>query len=155
MNFVEFPKHDPIGNCWLWTGSKHVKDSARKFKRAAFWLNGQSIHASRVAWMVFRGEIPAALWVLHTCDNHLCVNPHHLYLGTCKDNAQDRLKRKPNSYVKGTNHGGALLTEKQVKEIRHKYIPKVYSQFKLADEYGVTRSTIQQIVEGRTWKHVT
>lgn len=46
--------------------------------------------AHRLAYELFRGEIPTGLLVRHTCDIKLCVNPYHLILGTAKDNAADR-----------------------------------------------------------------
>jgi len=46
------------------------------------------------------------------------------------------------------------LTEKDVIEIRKKYIPRKYSSYKLAKEYGVGRVTINDIIKRRTWLHV-
>jgi hypothetical protein len=49
--------------------------------------------AHRVAWVLANGEIPGGLWVLHKCDNRLCSNPEHLFLGTQTDNMQDMAKK--------------------------------------------------------------
>ena len=152
--FFQFVEKGNQNECWLWTGGRsNGKGGKRNIRRAAFWINGTTMHASRAAWIIFRGD-PEDRWVLHTCDNHLCVNPNHLYLGDRFDNAQDRVNRSPNSFVKGEAHSQAKLTGDDVSEIKNKYKPHRYSQQRLANEYGVTRTTIQQIVEGRSWRHI-
>jgi hypothetical protein len=76
--------------CWLWTG---IKSGAKGY--GAFWLEGQSYPAHRLAYALVNGPIPAApsimhSQVMHSCDNPPCVNPAHLSHGTNKDNILDR-----------------------------------------------------------------
>ena len=52
--------------------------------------NGPLVGAHRVAYEVAHGAIPEGMCVLHTCDNPPCCNVEHLFLGTQKDNADDR-----------------------------------------------------------------
>lgn len=56
----------------------------------------------------------------------------------------------------GENNGNHKLTQKDVKEIREKYIPKskLYGSVALAKEYGVCKRTIQEIVNNQTWKEI-
>lgn len=54
----------------------------------------------------------------------------------------------------GVEHPSAKLTEKEVKEIRLKYIPYKYTLDMLAKEYGVSRDNIKQIVEMKIWKNI-
>ena len=48
----------------------------------------------------------------------------------------------------------AKLTEKQVLEIREKYIPYKYTTKMLSKEYGVSQPTIFKIVANKSWKHI-
>ena len=68
----------PTSNCTLWTGYKNRNGFGQQKFRGGTWL------AHRVAWVLERGEIPAGKFVLHTCENHACIDSAHLYLGDAK-----------------------------------------------------------------------
>jgi hypothetical protein len=69
------------GDCLEWTGSTTSKGYGQ------FSLDGQHWMTHRLSWLLHNGQPPA--WVLHTCDNPPCVNPEHLWSGTCADNHDD------------------------------------------------------------------
>ena len=106
----------------------------------------------RLAWRVFKGEIPVGMSVLHRCDNPPCCNPEHLWLGTDADNIADMHRKGRYSTANrahGARHGMTSLTEDQVMEIR----ASRGSEVMLAGKYGVCSSTIHNIRRGKTWKH--
>lgn len=58
----------------------------------SLWTGKRNMTAPRAAWRAFKGEIPNGLFVLHKCNNKLCVNLKHLYLGTHQQNVDDYMK---------------------------------------------------------------
>jgi hypothetical protein len=52
----------------------------------------------------------------------------------------------------GEDQPNSKLNQKQVNEIRQKYIPRKYTAKMLAEEYNVSISCIKCVIENRTWK---
>lgn len=94
------PKHRPeLGPCWLWMGSKQPSGYG------IMKINSKKVRVHRLAWQLTHGSIPDGLWVLHHCDNPLCVNHNHLFLGDHLDNIKDKV-------AKNRQAKGAELTAK-------------------------------------------
>lgn len=75
--------------CWNWKASTNIKGYGQFRLDATESGKGRLVLASRFSWEIHHGSIPLHLCVLHKCDNPLCVNPQHLWLGTLADNAND------------------------------------------------------------------
>jgi hypothetical protein len=56
--------------------------------------------------------------------------------------------------LRGSEIGNSKLTEKEVLEIRNKFIPRVYGRKQLAEEYNVSPATIKDIIMRKSWKHI-
>jgi hypothetical protein len=136
-----------MSHCWHYDGVIHhggygvVWDTQKK----------QRVQAHRFFYEKLIGEIPNELFGLHKCDVKDCVNPKHLFVGTMKDNIQDAAKKGRLIDRRGENAPWAKLTQKQVNEIRERYISKKITLTQLANEYGVTVSHIWKIVNNQRW----
>lgn len=58
---------------------------------------------SRLLWAAYYGETPSELIVCHECDNPLCLNIKHLWLGTYKDNIRDSVQKRRNVNIRKTH----------------------------------------------------
>lgn len=76
--------------------------------------------------------------------------PSNLEYVTPQGNTQHA--RRLGLLAKGEDHGIAVLTEAEVREIRS--LAPFHTQVTLAERFGVSKSTIGLIVHGRTWQHV-
>lgn len=112
--------------------------------------------AHRLAWRITYGE-PGDLYVLHTCDVKLCVEPSHLFLGTARDNAADCVAKGRIARGASLNHPpqagernhNAKLTDDEVERMRLRYLGGS-TQAELAREFGVTRGNVHCIVRGKS-----
>ena len=82
-----------LSDCWNWKSSIRGNGYGAFFTH--FLPQGRKCHgAHRFAWTLVKGKIPKGLWVLHKCDNRLCVNPEHLFLGDRVANMKDAATKK-------------------------------------------------------------
>lgn len=143
---------EPTSGCWLWEG-RYMKGSDYGY----FYLSRTIHSAHRASWVFHKGHIPDDLWVLHKCDNPGCVNPDHLFLGTCLDNVHDAIKKGRHKFGTknlvphgvGEKHPFAKLTWSQVGEMRKMRGMRYSAISKL---FGVTPENVSFIMRGLTWK---
>lgn len=127
------------GECWLWTGGTRPNGYGRIKIKRKFWAT----HC--LAYELAHGPIPPGLFVLHSCDVRLCVNPAHLHVGTHQQNMNEMKERDRHDCVYGSVHYAAKLTSAQVIEIRDLYATGLYLQREIAVRFGVTQSVISRL----------
>lgn len=138
-------------DCWVWVGSGH-KDGYGWFR-----LGGRMHGAHRISWQIEHGWWPGDLYVLHTCDNPMCVRPSHLFLGDQTANMADMVakgRQGARAAPRGGANGNAKLTTENVLKIRELYAAGGISQERLGRLFGVTATPIGQVIRGVTWSHV-
>lgn len=80
---------DEKTGCWLWTSKKGVPLNTYGSIR----VDTVPMPAHRFSYDHFNGAIPDGMLVCHKCDTPPCVNPDHLFLGSYRDNAIDKVKK--------------------------------------------------------------
>jgi len=110
----------PFTDCWFWIGSKHSSKGYGSFRLK------KPIKAHRASWILYKGEIPENLHVLHKCDNPLCVNPDHLFLGTNADNVKDKVAKKRQYKPLPEQHHfyGKKLSKNHVEKLKNSHLGK-------------------------------
>lgn len=91
VSFFTHNRYDPSTGCWNWTGHKNNQGYG------VIRYDGGPKLVHRIAahcWLNL--DLASKLFVLHECDNPLCFNPQHLFVGTQTDNMRDSLKKGRN-----------------------------------------------------------
>lgn len=86
-------KSDDPNGCW-----EYQRTHRNGYGR--IYLFGYFTQAHQLAWMIANNRfIQKGMCVCHRCDNHACVRPDHLFLGTHQDNMNDMVakgRHRPN-----------------------------------------------------------
>jgi hypothetical protein len=158
-DFFERVKIGEPSECWEWQGPRDASGYGR------VWYQGRRWRAHRLMWTLSGLLLADGLVICHRCDNPPCVNLEHLFLGTYADNAHDRDRKgrqraasglahgrytKPERSARGERNGQSKLTPDAVADIRARYRPGLGAA--LAREYGVSKTAVQYVLSGETWR---
>ena len=131
-------------------------------------VDGVSVMAHRASYEAFVGVIPDGACICHACDNPLCVNPAHLFVGDNYTNQRDCVAKGRHADVRGANNPSRIypqrlkrgaanhkskLTANQVREIRARSAAGE-SFSALSRSFGIAHGNIAKVVRRINWGHV-
>lgn len=136
--------------CWEWRACR----TWGGYGRFRLFDKGRTVSAHRMAWEIANNRrLPIGYaCICHTCDNKLCCNPAHLYLGNPITNVEDRVAR--NRSARGDKINTAKLKEKDVLRIRQLWGTRELTQVAMAKLYNVEKHNINAIIKRKTWTHI-
>lgn len=135
----------PCG-CHYWTGwvSTHGYGSLQD--------NNTHVYAHRLSYQLYVGEIPKGLFVCHSCDNRLCVNPNHLWLGTHEDNQRDKISKGRNKIPI------EIMWDRRFSDVEATVIKEAhdngFTSKSIREYFKAPKSTVSNIIFGRTYLHL-
>lgn len=145
--FEKFVVRKPEG-CWDWKGC------CAKPGYGQFRSEMKIYRCHRASWLLHKGEIPEGYFVCHHCDNKRCSNPDHLFLGTCKENNLDAIKKDLLPIGRsGERNPNCKLSEDRVREIRKMCKTKM-TQREIAKLFGISQATVSAIKINKLWRVV-
>ena len=132
----------PAG-CWEWLGNIGTQGYGH------LMIGRKQFRAHRVAYEVWVGPIPEGMVVRHKkCDNHICINPKHLRVGTQADNMDDKMSQ--GRHV----GGGQRLTPDDVRHIRQGYDSGLITHGMSAELYGISSEMAYKIATRKSWRNI-
>lgn len=136
--------------CWVWRGAAkpngYGKFSIGKAKTSRWY------YPHRISYAIHFRTDPGEMFCCHKCDNPICCNPMHIFLGTDRENKNDMIGKRRQGAARGENSPKARFTAAEVASIRSRYADGSATCLGIAVEYGVDETTIRSMVRGETYR---
>lgn len=129
-------------DCWLWTAATIKGYGQFHLPRDAYHQN-VTVYAHRYAWTITNGQLPDSKHVCHVCDQPLCCNTRHMFLGSAADNLADA--RAKGRLVDGRHL--IKVDDAGVRDIRANYRSHENGK-QLAAKYGISLGSLLRIAKG-------
>jgi hypothetical protein len=136
---AKFLRYSDESICWPWQG-KPRPDGYGEFTYNYIDGKHRTIKLAHIVAYALHYKTEINQFVLHKCDNPICVNPHHLFLGDQAANMQDKQfkgREKRSSF-------SAKLVSQIEDEIK---AGKTHRQ--IAHEYMISQATVSFIRNGK------
>ena len=147
-------KVNKTDNCWIWQAATRGKTGYGSLK-----YNKKVIDAHRMSWILSFGKIPEGKYICHKCDNRLCVNPEHLFVGSPKENWLDgfnkgRIVGLPKIWYQIGHHSTQRkISLEDAIEIKNLYLNTNMTQKIIGEKYNISTRAIRYILSGETYKN--
>lgn len=137
--------------CWNW----RLYAFPNGYGGFSMQVNGRTLTKSthRGAWEAVHGPISKGAVVCHRCDNRLCCNPDHLFIGTQSDNIKDMVAKGRGRAPRGEAHHACKLTSRDVSIIKLMIWLGVHQKH-MVELFGLSQQSVSDIWRGKRWAHV-
>lgn len=153
-------KYEPVpeSGCWIWIG-------ACNGRYGLLWRPPGFSMAHRISYELHVGPVPDGMYVCHSCDVTLCVNPNHLFLGTQTDNMRDMMRKgrkrislatgRHGNHARGEESGANKYPSDVIEAVREMYDSKACTNIAaIARHFHISESHARRIVHRQTWLHL-
>jgi hypothetical protein len=128
--------------CWIW------KMNCRNGGYGTLKVDGMVIAAHRLSAEVWIADriLEKHEIVCHKCDNKLCINPDHLFIGTNRDNTLNMIR-------KGRRKAPVMRTMEEKKEIK-RLLSIGTSYGDIRKIHNVDWCTLSRVANDYLWKSI-
>ncbi len=143
--FRRFVRKDDTTGCWNWTGAK----TGHGYGCFGVWPKNHRAHR----WIFTQtfGSIPKGQVVCHRCDNRLCVNPDHLFLGTQAENLRDMLRKGRQVAGEKSHLYKGVMTDEMAATIRL-LRSRGHRNCDIARQFDISPGYCSEVARGIHWK---
>ena len=140
--------------CWPWLGYRNSDGYGR------VQINDWQYYAHRVIYnLVYPGIIDIKApkltdekgFLLHTCDNPSCCNPKHLWVGTHRENMEDKVRKNRQKRFPTDSGPRCKLTMTQAREARQLRKEGIPTR-ELALRFGLSLPSMKTLLAGKSYK---
>ena len=151
--FLQLIDRSDRKGCWPWRGGR------TSYGYGSVYLSESKSTdlAHRVSWMTHNNRrLRKQECVCHHCDNPICCNPRHLFVGDRAANNRDKTSKGRNVTIPrpGERNPMSKLKVVEVKKIRDEYQSGEVTYQSLADRHHVSVGLIGMIVRREVWQHI-
>ena len=131
-------------NCHIWTGYIKKRSENDRYGYTKYKGTEKGVHLFACEAKYGRNREKHEV-TRHLCGQSLCCNQDHLSFGTNGENTIDSLN---------TGRNGVKLDNEKVKTILKRYMNGERNIKLLANEYGIGKNAMREVVTRKSWKHV-